>query len=329
MTVSHSLIREQQRMRSGDQEMEIELVPSSERAVAAAWWQELADVLQNSNITNSWPWVAAWTQCFGDRIPHSFAFALRQNRPVGAALVTQAPLQIGPVAVPALFLGTAGEGHAEPTFVQYNRVLVADAELEAFAGCLLARLMDLPWSVLRLQGFVPEHAEALIGAGQQLGLRFHVDRFQAFTHVLREEAFASLSHDTRSKLRRSMRILAKELGPLSTEWAETPAQPRDILCELIELHTSQWQARGETGALHTERLRNYHLALIDELFPQHAILFRARQGETTIGCLFNLVEGGHVTNHRSGIRFFPDDNRLKPGYVTDLLFMEEAQPARL
>ena len=55
-------------------------------------------------------------------------------------------------------------------------------------------------------------------------------------------------------------------------------------------------------------------------------MFRVKYGDTTIGCLLNLVEeNGHITNHRSGFTYFTNDNKLKPGYVTNILFMEEAK----
>lgn len=77
---------------------------------------------------------------------------------------------------------------------------------------------------------------------------------------------------------------------------------------------------------HTQRLYTYHRQLVEKLFPEWLIAFRVKQGETTIGCLYNLVENdtGHVTNHRSAFITL-QDNRLKPGYMTNVLFMQEAR----
>jgi CelD/BcsL family acetyltransferase involved in cellulose biosynthesis len=263
-------------------------------------------------------------------MPYSFAFGRQGGRDMGAALLVHARLDVGPLNVPALFLGTAGEGRHESTYVQYNRLLAADDEVASFTEALLAGVLPLKWSVLRLNGFVPDHAAALTAAARRLGMSVECEVNPSPTCDFQKldpgkDVLASLSHDTRSKMRRSLRILAEKLGPLTTEWAETRDQAQEIVDELIVLHTQQWRERGEPGALHTARQQEYHRQLVDVLFPEHLIAFRVRQGTTTIGCLLNLVEGGHITNHRSGIRFFTDDNRLKPGYVTDLLFMEGAR----
>jgi CelD/BcsL family acetyltransferase involved in cellulose biosynthesis len=186
------------------------------------------------------------------------------------------------------------------------------------------------WSVMRLNGFVPEDAQVLIRAGEKAGLHLEVRLEPSPTYdfgriAANQDVLSALSRPTRSKMRRSMRFLTERLGPVRLEWAETSEQACDILRELITLHSEQWSARGELGALHTKRVQKYHELLVKALFPEHLIAFRVKQGETTIGCSLNLVEHGHITNHRSGVRLFPDDNRLKPGYVTDLLFMEEAR----
>lgn len=308
----------------------IDLLSAADLPAARLRWQALERRVQNTGLTNSWSWIAAWLSCFGDGIPYSFAFGHREGRDIGAALLVHARLDVGPLTVPALFLGSAGEGRHESTYVQYNRLLAADNELDSYAEALLTAVLPLDWSVLRLNGFVPDHAAALATAARRLGLSVQYEVNPSPTCDFQKldpgkDVVSSLSHDTRSKMRRSLRILAEKLGPLAIEWAETRAQAQAIVDELIVLHTQQWHARGEPGALHTDRQQEYHRQLVDALFPDHLIAFRVRQGTTTIGCLLNLVEGGHITNHRSGIRFFPDDNRLKPGYVTDLLFIEEAR----
>ena len=308
----------------------IELVPSSAESLAARRWQTLEQRIGNGCITNSWAWIGAWVRCFGDAIPHTYAFGTKEGRTIGAALITQAPLEVGPLSIPSVFLGTGGESRRDLTYVQYNRVLVAPEDRDCFAESLMAQLIRLHWSVLRLNGFEPEDAAALVRAGEKAGLQFRVKVSPSPTYDFRkagpdQDVLSTLTHDTRSKMRRSMHILTEKLGPVTTEWAETRAQAHDILSELIELHTLQWNVKGETGVLHTERVKKFHESMVEALFPEHLIAFRVKQGETTIGCLLNLVEDGRITNHRSGVRFFPDDNRLKPGFVTDLLFMEEAR----
>jgi CelD/BcsL family acetyltransferase involved in cellulose biosynthesis len=136
-----------------------------------------------------------------------------------------------------------------------------------------------------------------------------------------------LGNNTRYNIRRSLRLFDINFGQRRIEWAETPEQAKDILRELIHLHQIRWERVGLPGAFISDRVRRYHEDLIDalSLWPQGSlIVFRLKQGETTIGCLFIFVEGRHVMSYKSGLSLF-DDNRLKSGLVTHALCMEECK----
>ena len=112
-------------------------------------------------------------------------------------------------------------------------------------------IAQLKWSILRLDGFITEHANALMKTGKNTGIEFEVTRSPTFAFNLHDEVIGqgkdvltALSHDTRHKIRRSMRAFENKLGPRSIEWAETAVQANDILEELTELHTSRWRWKG-------------------------------------------------------------------------------------
>jgi Acetyltransferase (GNAT) domain len=263
----------------------IELLPASEQIEATDRWQELEQRMSNTGLTNSWPWIKTWLDNYGDVVQTTFAFGNQDNWPIGAALITEATWSIRGIPIPAVHLGTAGEPVEERTSVEYNRLLVAPENLDAFAMGLIGTLQQrFRWSALRLNGFVPEHAEALIRACANAGLHFRVDE--------------------------------RNFPVFDFQKAADEGFPEN-----------RWEAVGEPGALQSDRVRRYHEDLIDalSLWPQGSlIIFRVKQSETTIGCLFNFVEGGRVMFYKSGLPLF-GDNRLKPGLVTHLLCMQECK----
>jgi CelD/BcsL family acetyltransferase involved in cellulose biosynthesis len=305
----------------------VEFLPAAERPRAAAAWRELEGRLGTAGLADSWVWVETWLAHYGDVVPHAFAFGTAGGVAVGAALVTRATRQLGPVPIPTLHLGTAGEPSAETTHVQYNRCLVDPAHAAGFAAGLVGALRRRTWSRLRLDGFDPAAAAALVQAGLAAGVPFRVEARASPVFDFRAaaghgELLAALGANTRYSVRRSLRLLA----PLSAEWAETPARARAILGELIDLHEGTWAARGLPGAFRTARVRRYHEALVDALLPRGALIaFRVRHGDRTVGCLFNFVEGDRVLAYKSGFARFPDDNRYKPGLVSHVLCMEECR----
>jgi hypothetical protein len=315
----------------------VEVISSSEREIAAQRWQSLEARIGSHALKSSWSWINTWLDYFGKDagydhgMPYTFVFGVENGQDIGAALVPISSFDLGAFTVPTIAFGTAGEPLWERTYVQYNRLLVDLNHINAFAQSLVQYVARQRWSVLWIESFVVEHAEALIKACGNIGMDFEIKREVAPTFDFSklspdEEIWQGISHDQRSKIRRSMKLFNTQFGACSVEWATTREQALDILEELTRLHTSQWRNKGNPGAFRTQRLRQYHCQLVETFFPDHLIAFRVKQGDTTIGCLCNLVEddGGHITNHRSGL-ITVEDNRLKPGYVTNLLFMQEAR----
>jgi CelD/BcsL family acetyltransferase involved in cellulose biosynthesis len=315
----------------------IEFVPFSERVAAAHRWQDLEQRIGNTGLTNSWPWIKTWLDRYCDTVQPTFAFGKLDDQPIGAALITKATPRILGIPIPSVYLGTAGEPKQETTFVECNQLLVAPEHLDAFAVALLRALwQQFRWSQLRLEGFVPHHADALMRSSTKIGLPIWTkeDRktpafdFQKAQDDGYQDIISALGKNTRYNIRRSIRLFDSNFGRQEIEWAETREQAKDILRELIELHQQRWQRVNAPGAFQTERVKCYHEDLIDalSLWPQGSlIVFRLKHGETTIGCLFNFIDkDGHVLTYKSGFPLF-EDNRLKPGLVTHVVCMQECK----
>jgi hypothetical protein len=323
--------------RQNIQAAEIELLPFSKQNEAANRWQALEQSIGNTGLTNSWPWIKAWLDNYADTAEPTFAFAKQNNQPIGAALITKATRRIRGIPIPSVHLGTAGEPEKESTFVERNQLLVAPEHLDAFAWGLVHMLrQQFRWSELNLDGFVSEHADALIRAGTHVGLHFKTQEeskcpafdFQKAMAEGHQDIISALGNNTRYNIRRSIRLFDSKFGPQKIEWAETSEQARDTVRELIVLHEKRWQSVKAPGAFQTDRVKRYHEDLIDTLalWPQGSlIIFRLKHGETTIGCLFNFVDAdGHVLSYKSGFPLF-EDNKLKPGLVTHVVCMEECK----
>ena len=250
--------------------MRIEVLPSSERQVAVERWRALEHYLGNTRLKSSHRWISTWLNHFGTGnsfdagVPYSFVFGKQGTEDVGAALITNPTFDLTIMRVPAIAIGTAGEPIRERTWVQYNQFLVDAVYTQSFAQKLMDLLAKRKWSIAWLEGFTEEHGTALLQAATKA--RISVDATEepspTFTFQKARELVAGgknafspldavlmqISHDQRSKIRRSMKNLDKVIGPRCTEWAQTRQQAHDILEELMKLHTIQWERKGEAGA---------------------------------------------------------------------------------
>jgi Acetyltransferase (GNAT) domain len=301
--------------------MELRLLSSSELSAAAAAWAELERASGAPAIACSWAWTETWLEHYGDLVPHRFAVASDGGTPIGAALVTRGVRQRrARVPVRTLHLGTAGEPPGEGVFVQHNRLLTAPGARRGFAQELIPALAQEPgWDELMLDGFPPEDAADLLRAGPFLA-RAEACRTLDLRAAARAggEVVAVLGPKTRKAFRRTLRGLAAPSG----EWADGRAAARETLEDLIELHQARWQSRGRPGAFASARFSGFHRELVERLAGSGRIsLFRVRDNEATVGCVYGFIDGNRLLSYQSGFAALADD-RLSPGLVTDVLCMQ-------
>jgi CelD/BcsL family acetyltransferase involved in cellulose biosynthesis len=126
-----------------------------------------------------------------------------------------------------------------------------------------------------------------------------------------------LGGNTRSQIRRSQKLYGAR-GKLALEVAGSPAQALDYFDELVALHRRSWGERGQAGAF-LPFVHAFHKRLIAQRFASGEIqLLRIRAGDSTVGCLYNLVARGTVAFYQSGLAL-ETDGKLKPGLVCHAL----------
>ncbi|MGI8596943.1 MAG: GNAT family N-acetyltransferase [Thermoleophilaceae bacterium] len=300
----------------------MKLLPSRELPTVAATWKALEARSGDGTLSSSWEWTDTWLGQYGDAVPHLFAVGERAGTACGVALITRSSIRRGLVRINRVNVGTAGEPFGEEVFVEYNRLLADPEHRDAFAAALLRRLRALRrWDELCLNGFSAEDIAPLLAAERG----FTANRVPSPVLDLRPareghgDVLALLPSGTRGRLRRTMR----QFGQVDVEWAQTPAQALDVLEELIVLHQRRWTAVGSAGVFASSRFTAFHRELIQRLHRKGAVvLFRARVGSDTLGCLYGFVERGRLLFYQSGFASFAD-NRLKPGLAVHALCMEE------
>jgi CelD/BcsL family acetyltransferase involved in cellulose biosynthesis len=227
----------------------------------------------------------------------------------------------GPFLVRTLHLGTAGEPHGEGVYVEYNRLLVDVRDRAAFARAVIATVhRQSRWEELRLDGFVPEDAEALRAAEPRLrSTRLPCPVMDL--GAVRADGGTVLDH-LRSSVRWRIRRSVRALGPVDVEWASDIGTALEIFDELVALHQARWAAAGRPGAFASGRVIAFHRDLIPAMLERDEVmLFRARAAGDTIGCLYGHVEDGRLLSYQSGFARFVD-NRIKPGLAVHALCME-------
>lgn len=302
--------------------LRVRLLPAAEIDRAGEAWAELERSPHDGGVICGWDWTAAWLRAYGDVVAHRFAVAERGDAVVGAALLTSSRASGAKgFGIRRLHIGTAGEPEGEGVFAEYNGVLTAAGERQAFVEALMTTIeREREWDELRVDGFSAEQAQALAAAAPALELGFAASPYTDLEAIRAAggDVLAALQKGPRGRIRRGMR----GFGKLDGEWAATAARAGEIFDELVSLHQAQWQAAGEPGAFASARVLGFHRQLIAALVPTgRAMLFRVRSGDRTVGCLYGLVDGRRLLFYQSGVAAF-EDGKLKPGLVTHAVCMQ-------
>jgi hypothetical protein len=296
---------------------------ASERGAGLERWRCLERLTQDRGLTCSSDWVEVWLRHYGDLTQSRILIAEDAGRACGAALLSMgAGRRAGPLPVRSLHLGTAGEPRDDSFYVEYNRFLAAPDRRTEFAQGLveLVRQED-QWERFDLDGFELADAQLVLestpGATLEVRQSPYFDLSKARHDGL--EPIEMLGRSTRANIRRRLR----QYGDVQIEWADTLAQAEDVFGELVTLHQERWRSVGHQGAFACGRFLEFQREILGRLVPsERVVLFRARCGGRTVGCLLLLVDHGDLLDYLSGLAGF--DQFASPGLLTHYLCIEEA-----
>lgn len=298
--------------------VKISILPAAERRRVGGLWRAVEARAGAVALASSWSWTETWLRHYGDAVVHRFAVGEAAGREVGLALIAEDMRGRRPLRRRLAHIGTAGEPAGEGVFVERNGILAEPGFGPGFAGALVGRLAaEGRWDGLALDGFRPEEAAWLLDAEPRLVTRAEACPYLDLRGVVDVDGVLGL---LRSGPRRKIRKSLRDFGALETQWARTPAEALEVLAELGALNRARWERVGQRSAFASARFEAFHNDLVSRLAPDSAVLFRARAGSETVGCLYLLVDANDLLLYQTGYRPF-DDKRLRPGFATNLLCM--------
>lgn len=304
---------------------------------ATAAWPELAPIWSRlvaeraeTSAFLSASWIAACLEYErGARSAKAFLWRGTDGEVVGSAIVWKDRGKLGPFPVSRSLLnspGVLGLG------TERNDVLVLADYTEAVRADLSALLESEAADEVDLIGVRSELLRSLRSSwprGYWNGYESIAPRVSLDCLSDGEDAYlSSLSSNTRSQIRRSIRLYAEEYGDPKYEVARTPEKAQAWFDELLNLHDARWRARDVQSGFPQEA-RRFHSQLIErhcvEVEPDRlrADVARVTFGETPVGYLYHLVFRLHVHFVQSGF-MYEEDGRLKPGMVSHFLSIQDA-----
>lgn len=278
-------------------------------------WRALEQRARAPSIFQCWTWVGCLA---AERFDDPVLLRAREGRrTTGLALFNRRGSR--------LLLTESGDAVRDAPFIEHNAPLVA-ADADAGTGAALVRAA---WRVpgvrrLVLGGVAPGLAAAAGGCVLR-----HETRAAPFVDLAAIRAtggtyLATRSANARQQIARSLR----RYGEARLARAETAAEARAWLDELVALHTATWERRDKPGAFADPFVRRFHTALVEHALADGRLdLLRVEAGNEVVGLLYNFRVRGRIFAYQSGLSHRPDAPQLKPGLICHTLAIEAALEA--
>ncbi|MDB4954005.1 MAG: hypothetical protein JWO36_1574 [Myxococcales bacterium] len=253
--------------------------------------------------------------------PPQLAVISDGDAPIGAFFLGRQRIRrSGVFASDALFLNATGTPRHDELTIEHNGILSNRHSMRSLAS--IVDLLPGQWHELFLPAINKLTFEDLEAVP---GYRIKIDKQSPAPYVdldkvrkAKDGYVSLLGSSTRTQLRRSRRVV----GEIKLEIATGETQAMDIYGEMIHLHARRWNALGKSGAFADPWFEQFHRRLIINRLAHGEIqLARARAGDQTIGCLYNLVFRGRVLFYQSGLASH-EDSHVKPGFLTHAAAIE-------
>lgn len=272
----------------------------------------------------SWPWIGTWLD--GLKQPPLLFTALLDDEIVAMGLIARKGNS------PQYLLNQSGNEAEDSVYIEFNGLLcdVSYDNLEAACWQWLRKDSALSPLVRRPRFLLNRLGEASFRqvAASKAPLTITAEDTAPYADLAAIGAedgdfLASLSRNSRHKLRRAIGLYEAQEGELMLARPENADEAQRYLGRLIDFHQATWRARGKPGAFAPAFFEDFHRRLIANYFDQGIIdVIEIRSAEDAVGYLYNFLHHGAALSYQSGFRY-DDDNRLKPGLVCHALAAQD------
>lgn len=224
------------------------------------------------------------------------------------------------------FLHKSGNIKEDQTWMEHNTFLLHkeyEQQLAAEICQQLAKIEQIDDIKIGLSS--PDFIDTLNFDGfnirTELSSPGYLANLEGFTTL--DDYLASLSKNTRSHIKRSIKLL-NEQSPLRLVLAKDTAEKDAVLKNIAELHRIKWRSTVYGSGFDNPCFYTFHQGLIQEQqSAQNCRLYTLYQDDIALGHVYLLTYGDRWNFYLSALHFNAD-NRIKVGLVIHSLIIEQA-----
>jgi hypothetical protein len=282
----------------------------------------------NSSVFVAWFWVKHWLEQKNLIANNCLCVEVKQgHETVGLALFGIKTKKVfWGLSFNQYFLHKSGNTKEDQTWIEHNTFLLHkdyEQQLSNEICQALAKIQSIDDIKIGLSS--PHFIDTLNFTGfnfrTELSSPGYLANLAGFTTL--EDYLASLSKNTRSHIKRSIKLLNQQ-SPLRLALAFDTDEKDKVLKSIADLHRVKWRSTIYGSGFDNPCFYAFHQALIQDKQPlQNCRLYTLYQDDTALGHVYLLTQGDRWTFYLSALNF-NDDNRIKVGLVIHSLVIEQA-----
>ncbi|MCU7555636.1 GNAT family N-acetyltransferase [Alteromonas sp. ASW11-19] len=279
---------------------------------------QLGDALPEQRFFTSLPWITAWLESH-QLIPDLIVFR-QQGEIVGFTFLGQRQQKRGLFSWRQGYLNQTGHAGPDQIWIEYNTIICIIEQQLCIDALISMLIRDRVHRLTVSMTHTPEAwqnvarlRQLTISCEPQFAARFRFDGKEIDLH---------LSSNTRSQIRRSIRVVEKEYGALALTPLTDPKELQQGFEEMATLHRERWGQTEQGSGFDNPAFVAHHQQLLSD-YPEHAKLVRVTAGEKLLGYSLNFFWNHQVYFYCSGMNYRFTDNKIKPGYVLHYLLLQD------
>jgi hypothetical protein len=295
-------------------------------ALAYKWVTLQSDT--NSSVFVSWFWVKQWLAQKKLTPKNCLCVEVMSGEQTfGLALLgVKTKRVLWGLNINQFFLHKSGNIKEDQTWIEHNTFLVHKDYEQLLADEIAQELAKIEHiDDIKIGLSSPHFINTLKLAGFNLKTELsspgYLANLSGYTTL--DDYLASLSKNTRSHIKRSIRLL-NEQSPLQLVLATNATEKSTVLKNIADLHRIKWRSTVYGSGFDNPCFYNFHKGLIqDEHSAQNCRLYTLYQDDIALGHVYLLTQGDQWSFYLSALNF-NQDNRIKVGLVIHSLIIEQA-----
>jgi hypothetical protein len=282
----------------------------------------------NSSVFVAWCWVKQWLAQKNLTTNNCLCVEVKLGQDtVGLALFGIKTKRIfWGLSFNQYFLHKSGNIKEDQTWIEHNTFLVHkdyEQQLTNEISQELTNIVQIDDIKIGLSS--PHFVDTLNLAGfkgrTELSSQGYLANLAGYSTL--DDYLASLSKNTRSHIKRSIKLL-NEQSPLRLTLATNASDKHEVLKNIAELHRIKWRSTVYGSGFDNPCFYQFHQELIQEDHSaQNCKLYTLYQDDVALGHVYLLTQGERWTFYLSALNFNAD-NRIKVGLVIHSLIIEQA-----